>query len=279
MKERVVMTIGTFDGVHLGHKKVIDKLVDISKKNNIKSVVVSFNNIPKNIISGTKHISIISSDEKNKLLKNLGVDYVHLINFDKNIQNMSQVDFLKQFDYEIHTLIFGYDFHFGKNKYDVDLYGINVLRVEPYYYEKEIVSSTLIRKYLLDGNIDLANKMLGREYLISENVVCGKKIGRTIGFPTINFNASKEHELLKKGVYSSYVFVEDVRYESITNIGYKPTVDGLKPCIETHIFDFNKNIYGKKINLYLNKFIREERKFTSIDELKKQIQIDILSIK
>ncbi len=274
-KEKVVLTIGTFDGVHLGHKKVIDELVNIAKVKKIKSVVVTFDNIPKDVILNTKTNRIISSEKKKKILYNMGVDVVKSIRFTKKIQKMTQEEFLNFLDYSIDTLIVGHDFHFGKNQFSINLGEINIIRITPFIYKNKIVSSSLLRDCLINGYIDKANKYMGRVYEIEKRIVHGEKIGRTLGYPTFNIDSDEHIELLKKGVYISRVNLNGNIYDSITNIGNSPTFDRRKVSVETFIFDFDGDIYGEQVCLNLLFFIREEIRFESKEELVNQVRKDI----
>ncbi len=274
-KENVVLTIGTFDGMHLGHKKVIDRLIQVSDQKGLRSVVVTFDNIPKDVIFGTNTNRIISNEKKHKILYNMGVDIVKSTRFTKNIQSMSQAEFIDSLGYNIDTLIVGHDFHFGKDQMDIDVDGIEVIRVKPFVHGSSVVSSSLIRKCLNNGNIYEANNYLGRIYEIDKKVVHGLKVGRTLGYPTFNIESDEHIDLLKKGVYVSKVKVDGETYSSITNVGNSPTFGIRETSVETFIFDFNEDIYGNDVKLSLLSFIREEKKFDSSEDLIEQIGNDI----
>ncbi len=274
-KERVVLTIGTFDGVHLGHKKVIDELIHVAKVKEIRSVVITFDNIPKDVILNTSTKRIISSKKKQKMLYNMGVDVVKSIRFTKKIQEMTQKEFIDSLEYKIDTLIVGHDFHFGNKQTSIKLDEINIIKIKPYVYKNKILSSSLLRDCLINGYIDKANQYLGRQYAIDKRIVHGEKIGRTLGYPTFNIDSDEHIDLLKRGVYISKVKLNDTVYNSITNIGVSPTFNRRKVSVETFIFDFDGDIYGEYVSLSLLFFIREEIKFESKEELVSQIKKDI----
>lgn len=270
---KVALSIGTFDGMHLGHQQVIKRLVSEAGKRNLLSVVITFNNIPKDVIKGTTTPKIISIQAKEKMLMALGVDQVYSIDFTPTIQKMSQSEFLSYINIDPEILVIGDDFRFGNSKLSSDS-SIHTIRIQPVDTHLGRVSSTKIRKKLQKGQIIEANQLLGYIYHISHEVVHGDKIGRTIGYPTVNCILEEPCALLE-GVYSSYLIVENKKYQSISYVGKKPTFGENQLLLETHIFDLNRSLYGKQVTIFLLSFIREDRKFDSAEQLQRQIDEDV----
>ena len=230
---------------------------------------------------------IYTSDEKIKIVKDLGIDYIIECPFDKELKQLSYKDFVKKVLHDFldcKLLVVGKDFRFGHNRQGTiqsleemqEEYGYELLVVD----KLDGVSSTRIRDYLQDGDIKKVNSLLDRNISIEGIIEHGNEIGRTIGIPTINIIPSKDKLLAKNGVYSSKITIDDKTYRGITNIGYKPTIKGEKFLgVETNIFDFNQDVYGKYAKIEFESFIREERKFESIEALVKQMNEDIKKVK
>ena len=278
-----VIALGKFDALHIGHMKIIDEMKRVSEKNSLKSVIFTFDNISESFI--------VSKKEKEKILEKSGIDYLFYQTFNKKFKDTSAEDFfneilLKKFNAKY--VVSGDDWHFGKNKCgDVHLLekmcqdkniGFSVIkRLET---DGETVSSSLIRKYISKGNIKKANTLLGRRLSVEAAVIYGKQLGGKIGFPTVNFAAEKGRILPANGVYASYVYYGAKRYLGMTNVGDNPTVDkNIDVRIETHIFDFNKNVYGEKMKIEFLDKIRDEIKFNEVDELICQLKKDKKYIK
>ena len=266
IKESVV-TIGNFDGLHRGHQVLIKKATEYAKANNISSVVFTFKNHPVNYFRPGSIKNIITSEEKIKILKSMGVDYVINILLDKlNVKNV----------------IVGHDFTFARNKEgNVKLlqelskqYGFSLEIVNSIKLGDVRISSTYIRKLILDGSVEDIYKYLGRNYKLSGEVIHSKKLGRTIGFPTANISINKNMIIPKVGIYATKVYVNGKIYYGATNIGYNPTVNGDNLSIETNILNFDEDIYGKVITIEFLERIRDEKKFNGIEELKSQLQKD-----
>lgn len=278
------VALGLFDGVHLGHKKVIDMAV---KNKNYKSAVLTFTTKKDRPTKKLQQKDILTVNQRLSCLESLNVDYVYIPDFD-DIKNLTPKQFINNILQDVinaKIIYCGQDFRFGKNAVgDVTLLnkickdiGIEVFVVGQEYYKDEVISATNIRKFIQQGQIDKANELLGYNYFIEEVVKHGYHIGRTIKFPTINQELSENICLPKFGVYISSVDINGKMYKSITNIGVKPTITGKrKPLAETHIIDFNGDLYGQKLKVKLYKFVRIERKFDSIDGLKKEISQDAL---
>ena len=277
-----VTCIGAFDGVHKGHIELINKTKEINKNFQI----VTFDEIPKLYFDKSLK-PLLDNKNKNNIFNDLKPTNLIYLKFDE-INQLSSDEFLKYLDINLRTkkIVVGKDFKFGKNRSgDVDniisYFGKdNVILLSDYIIDNEKVSSTKIRNFLDTGNIQKANNFLGREYELSGLVVKGKKLGSKIGFPTANLQLNNDLYLPKFGVYEISCKVNGYLFKGILNIGITPTVlNSKKVKIEAHLFNFNENIYDKNIVIQLKKFIREEIKFNSIDDLIKQINIDISSVK
>ena len=282
-----VLALGTFDGVHIAHKHVIEFTVKTAKENNLLSIVYTFSNHPKEMNEGVETPKrLLHPDKKIEIIKALGVDILIMVPFDKEQINIEAEHFLKDIiikKIRAKHIVVGYDFRFGKNangcadmlkEYSSKLdYEIDI--ISPIKSDGLIISSTIIRNFLLNGNVEAANALLGRKYSISGEVVLGKQLGRKLGFPTINLNTSYEMSVLKSGVYITNTIVNNIRYLSISNVGFNPTFNQKNFVIETHIFDFSGDLYGLEVEIVFEKYIREEKKFDSIEKLINQIHIDI----
>lgn len=277
-----VTCIGAFDGVHKGHIELINKTKEINKNFQI----VTFDEIPKLYFDKSLK-PLLDNKNKNNIFNDSKPTNLIYLKFDE-INQLSSDEFLKYLDINLRTkkIVVGKDFKFGKNRSgDVDniisYFGKdNVILLSDYIIDNEKVSSTKIRNFLDTGNIQKANNFLGREYELSGLVVKGKKLGSKIGFPTANLQLNNDLYLPKFGVYEISCKVNGNLFKGILNIGITPTVlNSKKVKIEAHLFNFNENIYDKNIVIQLKKFIREEIKFNSIDDLIKQINIDISSVK
>lgn len=283
-----IVTQGTFDGVHTGHLKILKNIVKLAYDTKCKSVLLTFNPHPRQILSSVNNnIKLLTPlNEKLQLLENIGLDYVIVIPFDKAFAELNAEEFIKKILIDkigVKTLVVGYDHRFGKNREGTfsDLlnfskkYYFGVKEIEAFDIENATVSSTKIRNSLLKGDISIANKFLGRNYQICGKVIEGNKIGNKIGFPTANIKTDNDEKLIPAdGVYAVKVKLNDSVYGGMLNIGNRPSIDGAKWSIEANIFDFNENIYDKKISVYFLAKMRDEKKFDSIDELKKQLAID-----
>ena len=280
-----VVTIGNFDGLHKGHQVLIKKTVEYAKAKNIKSVVFTFENHPANYFIPNTIKSIISNEQKIKRLKTLGIDYIINIPFNEFMTKISAYNFVKDIlvsKLNAQKIIVGYDFNFTRNK-EGNVSVLNDLSSE-FKFELEVikpikinnirVSSTFIRNLILEGKVNEVKEYLGYDYELSGEVIHARKLGRTIGFPTANMKINEELVIPKGGIYATKVFIDDEIFYGATNIGYNPTVNGQGLSIETNILDFNRDIYGKIIKLQFLERIRDEKKFSSIEELKNQLQKD-----
>ncbi len=285
-KESIVF-IGNFDGVHIGHKRLLNKALKIKKDNeNLVVVALSFYPHPKSIFTKDIFRTIFTLEEKAFVLKNFKCDYLKICEFDEQKKNLTPYDFITKYihnDLNAKYVIVGEGYTFGKNKSgSVEVlkdicknYGIQVIAESHLSDEIDKISSTHIRKYIKDGNVKKAKEQLGHPYFTSGIVVKGKQLGRTIGFPTANLLVEDEKLLPCNGVYSTKTIIGDKTYKSITNVGVNPTFNTNKKVVETHIFNYNGDLYDKEILVEFHDFVRFEKKFENIDELKKQIQIDV----
>lgn len=285
IKETVV-AVGNFDGIHVGHQELIRRTVKSAKISGIKSAVFTFNNHPKNVLAGKRVIkNIMYPEEKITMLKKMGIDYVFSIDFDYQISHTPAEQFITDIlidKFKMKEMYCGFNYNFGyKAEGDTDLlvkmgqkHGFGIHVMDPVRVDGQVVSSSLIRSLINDGNVDEARIMLGRNYAIGGEVVRGNMIGRTIGFPTSNILIDETMVTPSNGVYITKCNYNMVQYPGITNVGIKPTIGDNKRVIETHIFDFNKDIYGRMIKVEFVKKIRDEMKFPSVDALAEQIQND-----
>lgn len=286
--KKTVLTVGTFDGVHLGHRKIINEMIYQSVENNCRNLLITFDPHPQIVLSKNNSIKILTTlEQKLEYLNYLTVQNVLVINFTKEF---SQIDF-KTFVEEylvnrigVHTVVVGSDHHFGKNREGNPevlkelgkIFDFAVVKVDPLIFDGHKISSTRIRKTLAEGNIDLANNMLGKKYEIRGKVVKGNQRGASIGFPTANIVMDNKDKLIPaRGVYFVEVDVADKNYYGMMNIGFRPTFNNSTELImEVHIFYFNGNIYNQPIKVRFLDKLREEKKFNSVDELKQQLQLD-----
>ncbi|HBF89328.1 MAG TPA: riboflavin biosynthesis protein RibF [Bacteroidales bacterium] len=285
-----VVTIGTFDGVHLGHKQIINRLLQKAKEINGTPLIITFWPHPRIVLQqNEKPIFLLNTlDEKTQLFNNLGIDKVLVCPFTKEFSVLSPLDFVKKYLVEmigLRSIIFGYDHHFGKNRegnFDnlqnyAKEWNFEIEKVEEYREGLTNISSTTIRRMLSEGELENANTLLGYNYFMTGIVTDGLRIGRKIGFPTANIIVDKNKLVPKQGVYAVKVYINNKSYNGVLNIGHKPTIteNKLNTTIEVHIFDFDENIYKKSIQVEFIKYIRTEKKFDSIAELISQIENDI----
>lgn len=284
-----IITIGTFDGVHLGHKSILEKMKNATQNNQYESLVLTFFPHPRMVLQQDSSIKLLNTiDEKATLLEKFGIDNLIIHPFDEAFSNLSAEEFVKDVlvdKLNIHKIIIGHDHRFGKNRTaDInDLiafgkkYSFEVEQINAHEIDEIAISSTKIRKALIEGNIKLANQYLGYSYYISGKVVEGKKIGRTIGYPTANIQINENYKLLpKNGVYVVSSEIDNVLYFGMMNIGKNPTIGENDQSIEVHFFNLNEDIYNKNLQILILEHIREEQKFNSLSELQAQLDKDKL---
>lgn len=285
----MVATIGFFDGVHQGHLFLLKSLIDEARRRNDSAMVVTFLDHPRRVLRKDYIPELLSSNtEKEILLSKAGVDEVVFLEFNEEISRLSAYEFMKTHLRDrlgVTVLLMGYDHHFGCNLFetfeDIKRYGeelgIEVLLCEGFKMDEIKVSSTIIRKALKSGDIQTAHDCLGYDYSISGIVIEGHQVGRHMGFPTANIHPSNPDKLLPAcGVYAIHAEVDGQSYKGVLNIGHRPTLNnGNNLSIEAHLFEFDGNLYGKPLTVYLIGYLREELKFNSREDLQKQIQTDI----
>ena len=307
--KNAVVTIGTFDGVHLGHQQIIKQLKEEAAAINGETVIITFHPHPRTIVAAGKPVHLLTTlDEKISLLSGLNIDHLVVVPFDETFSNQRPEEYVESFLYDKfhpHTLIIGYDHRFGKNRsgdyhllenYGTKL-GFIVKEIPEQVINQVTISSTRIREALLHTDLETANKYLGYPYFFEGMVVDGNKLGRTLGYPTANIVVRDDLKLVPaNGIYvaeAELVFRESPgregassltvdhspttqhsRFKGMMSIGVRPTVDGKNRTIEMNIFDFEQDIYGSTLKIYAHKYLRPEAKFNTLDELKHQIDKD-----
>ena len=285
--KKTILTLGTFDGVHIGHKKILERITQNTENGKYESLVLTFFPHPRMVLQEKSEIKLLNTiSEKSKLLKETGIENLVIHPFDESFSRLTAEEFVSTIlvdQFHIQKIIIGYDHRFGRNRTaNIDnliafgaQYGFEVEQISAQEIQDVSVSSTKIRKALLDGNMALANEYLGYSYFLTGEVVKGKQLGRTIGFPTANIQIEEDYKLIPKtGVYVVKTLIDQKEIFGMMNIGFNPTVNGQKQTIEVNLFDFDKAIYGEKLQISLLKYLREEQKFGSVDLLKEQLNLD-----
>jgi len=281
------VTIGMFDGLHLGHLKVIEGCLSTAQLNQLKTCVITFSNHPADHFTGKRNELLMPMQEKIEAFKNFGIDYLVIIPFDAYIVELPAKNFIQEHlidRLKAKKVVLGYDNHFGKNREGSISYinehfsdVIESISIDVAKVDEVIVSSSQIKKYLSEGDITKANAMLGLPYSVSGNVVHGNQNGRKIGFPTANMALNADNKFIPQlGVYLCRVHIEAGQFYGLTNMGYRPTLnkdDGIH--IETHLLDFDEDIYGQRIEIQFIEKIRSEKRFDSFEDLKNQITADL----
>ncbi|MDI9866404.1 bifunctional riboflavin kinase/FAD synthetase [Flectobacillus longus] len=290
--ENAVVTSGTFDGVHLGHQKILKRLAEVAQQTGGESVVITFYPHPRTVVSAdNQEVKLLSTlDEKIELLTQNGVQHLLVIPFTREFSELTSEEFIQKVI--IHTigtktLVIGYDHRFGKNReggfdylvQNASRYGFGVEEILRQDIDHVAVSSSKIRKAIQDGDMTQAQHFLGRNYDLNGLVVKGKQIGRTIGFPTANIQVREQTKLVPQdGVYAVWVYYNAEKLRGMLNIGNRPTVDGTYKTIEVNILDFDKEIYGENLKVEFVQKVRAEQKFNGLDALKAQIAQDKLTV-
>ncbi|MCW3087310.1 MAG: riboflavin biosynthesis protein RibF [Sediminibacterium sp.] len=287
---KAVVTIGTFDGVHLGHKQIIAQLTREAARIGGETVIITFHPHPRKIISRTPgEVKLLNTlDEKISLLDAAGIDHLVVVPFDESFANQTAEEYVQGFlsrYFKPHTVIIGYDHRFGHGRegdyHLMEAYGkslgFTVKEIPEKILNEVVISSTRIRHALTDNDVAAANQFLGYPYFFEGMVIEGNKLGRTIGYPTANLQISSDEKLVPgNGVYAVTLSINGSgeQYKGMMNIGVRPTVDGTKRVIEVHIFDFDKDIYGQTVRVQLHTYLRGETKFNGLEELKAQLARD-----
>jgi riboflavin kinase/FMN adenylyltransferase len=279
--KKPIVTVGIFDGVHCGHQEIFRQMKALATDPEQKTVAITFEPHPRialgNNCEEIKFINVL--EKKIERIALNGIDYLLILNFTPEFAALSPEDFVREYLQKLHigTLVIGYDHHFGKGRsgdyHEMDRlgdkYGFSVVEVGEVCCEGEIISSTKIRETLKKGEIETANRYLGYNYSITGTVVHGNKVGRTLGFPTANIAMPDRYKLITaNGVYACYISVDGTQYEGMGNIGFRPTIENSPLTIEAHIFNFDEDIYGKTITIAFIQRIRDEIKFSNLEQLK-----------
>lgn len=289
--EPTVVALGNFDGIHRGHQEIINRSVREAETAGLKSGVFTFSNHTSTILKTVPPVkNILYPDQKISILESMGVDYLFNIPFTEEILAMEPVTFIDEIlvkKFNIREAYCGFNYSFGHKAsgtpeilmHEGILRGFGIHVQEPYTIDGIVVSSTYIRQLIAEGRMEECTKFMGRMYSIDGDVAVGNKIGRTIGFPTCNTVVDDTMIAPPNGVYITMCTVNGVRHPSVTNVGVKPTIGTYEKNIETHIFNFNEDVYGRKIRVEFIRHTRPEMKFNGIDELRKQIENDCIEAK
>ncbi len=286
-EKKSIITIGTFDGVHIGHQEIIKNLIKNANNNNNRSVILTFFPHPRMVLQKGSDLKLLTTlQEKIDLLERTGLDFLIIEPFTKDFSRLTALDFVRDIlvqQLKLKKLVIGYDHHFGRNRegnfeqlkeYGL-VYGFEVEEIPAQDIQTIAVSSTKIRKALAEGNIEKANTYLGYEFMITGTVIHGKGLGKKWNYPTVNIHIEESYKLIpKSGVYIVKTTINNSNLFGIMNIGYRPTIDGKHQTIEVHLLDFNADLYGKNIQVKLVYRLRDEQKFSSVDELFIQIKRD-----
>ncbi len=284
----LVATVGTFDGVHLGHREIIKHLIKVAKESGGESLLITFDPHPRHVVDpmGDEVRLLTLTEEKIYLLNKTGLDHLLIIPFNADFASMTFDRFVTGIlagSLGVEYMVVGYDHVFGKGREGNferlselgATLGFRSEHIDERKVKGEVVSSTRIRNFLAEGDVEHANELLGHEFFIFGEVVTGNRIGNTIGFPTINLGHFARHKLIPAmGVYASRIDIDGKMHKGMTNIGVRPTLDASDLTIETHIFDFDQDIYGKRVVVTFTGRIREERKFSGLDALMAQLALD-----
>jgi len=289
-----VVTIGTFDGVHIGHQKILKKLNNEASSVNGESILFTFYPHPRMVVFPDSHnLKLIQTiDEKIESLRHYGLDNVIIYPFTKDFSRLTAFEFVRDIlvnKLKVKKLVIGYDHQFGRNREgnidflreSAEIFDFEVIEISAQEVDEVNVSSTKIRNSILDGNIDRANDFLGRCFRITGEVVKGNRLGRELGFPTLNLQLLNDHKIIpSEGVYAVEIELMNVVYQGMMNIGKNPTVSDISERkYEVHVFDFDKDVYGEHVVILFHQFIRKEKTFDNLEELKSQIREDEKSIR
>ena len=286
--KNAVVTIGTFDGVHQGHRKIIENLKQEAEKINGETVIITFHPHPRKVISSAiLGIRLINTlDEKIGLLEQTGIGHLVIVPFTDAFANQPAEEYIQHFlieRFHPHTIIIGYDHRFGRDRQGdyrllekwAPVYHYTLKEIPKHVLDEIAISSTNIREAIVHSDIETANKLLGYDFFFDGIVIDGDKLGRKLGYPTANLRSTDEEKIgLGNGIYAVYADTGGQQKKGMMSIGFRPTVDGKKRVVEVNLFDFNKEIYGETIRVHVKKYLRAEVKFDSLEDLVKQIDRD-----
>lgn len=285
--KNAVITIGTFDGVHEGHRKIISALIREAQSVDGESIIITFHPHPRKIVNPDESLHLINTlDEKIELLSKTGVDHLVIVPFSHEFSEQSADEYIENFlirRFRPHTIIIGYDHHFGKGRQGnfmmlaekADHYGYRLLEIPKYILDEIAVSSTKIRNALLQSDIETANKLLGYEFFFEGVVIRGDQLGRKLGYPTANLEYSDPEKIhLGHGVYAAYAELDGTSLKGMLSIGTRPTLKNSDERIEINLFDFDEEIYGKTLRVIVKRYLRPQEKYASLDELIEQLKKD-----
>ncbi len=286
--KNAIVTQGTFDGVHVGHKQILGNIVQLAKEQNGQSIIVTFHPHPRQVLfKDENNIKLLTTlEEKIDLFTEIGLDYLIILPFDEILSKMSAANFVRDILVEkigVKTMVVGHDHRFGKNRegsFDdlkeyAEIYSFEIIEIAAHDINQAVVSSTKIRTSLVNGDIATATSFLNRYYSITGKVVDGKKLGKTIGYPTANIEVVNNDKLIPaNGIYAVKIKHFDINYDGMLSIGNNPTIENAKWSIEVNIFDFDKTIYGDELTIYFIARMRDEVKFGDLNDLKMQLKVD-----
>ena len=286
--KNAIVTQGTFDGVHVGHKQILGNIVQLAKEQNGQSIIVTFHPHPRQVLfKDENNIKLLTTlEEKIDLFTEIGLDYLIILPFDEILSKMSAANFVRDILVEkigVKTMVVGHDHRFGKNRegsFDdlkeyAEIYSFEIIEIAAHDINQAVVSSTKIRTSLVNGDIATATSFLNRYYSITGKVVDGKKLGKTIGYPTANIEVVNNDKLIPaNGIYAVKIKHFDINYDGMLSIGNNPTIENAKWSIEVNIFDFDKTIYGDELTIYFIARMRDEFKFGDLNDLKMQLKAD-----
>lgn len=288
-KQRVVLALGYFDCIHIGHRKVIERAKALANQLNAKTVVFTFDGNLRKALKGENQKCVYLLSERKQILKEMGIDQIFLAPTTAEFLSLSKREFLDTLNKEYTILGYcsGNDYRFGaKGQGDVEYLSKYAKEnnqflevIETFLFEGQKVSTTLIKEYLTAGDIEKANALLGREYSVNGRVIKDRGLGKKLGFPTANIKVGQEKHPLKNGVYSGKVYVDGKKYRAVINFGARPTFSLKEVLLEAHLIDFNGDLYDRELTVYLDRFLREVKTFNNVNDLKDQIAKDVEKVR
>lgn len=284
---KAVITIGTFDGVHKGHQKIIDALLEEAKRIDGESVLITFHPHPRKIVQPINSLQLLNTlEEKTHLLSQKGIDHLVIVSFDQEFASQTPGAYIENFlvrKFNPYSIIIGYDHHFGKDRKgniklletQMNKWNYKLIEVPKHVVDEIAISSTKIRQAVLNSEIEIANKLLGYDFFFTGKVVHGDKLGRELGFPTANIEYTDPDKIrLGEGVYASYATINNERINGMLSIGNQPTLPGRNVKVEINLFDFDRDIYDKLLKVTVTTYLRKQEKYSFLEDLKHQLSLD-----